>query len=128
MPRTNHSELLDRAVWRRFQVRLEVPAPSVADRNRFASILVDRLRLRPVDSIDRIIRRLGAASFSEIEEFFLELRRRQVLSQEDKKTDKLILRETLAADDLEPVARDGRPTRPLRATRLPDSDFPFLVF
>ena len=25
---TNHPELLDRAVWRRFQVRLELPAPS----------------------------------------------------------------------------------------------------
>src|SRR5690606_2419828 len=28
---TNHPELLDRAVWRRFQVRIELPAPSTEE-------------------------------------------------------------------------------------------------
>ena len=32
---TNHAELLDRAVWRRFQLRLALPAPSLKDLSEF---------------------------------------------------------------------------------------------
>ena len=32
---SNHSELLDRAVWRRFQIRLELPAPTQAQLARY---------------------------------------------------------------------------------------------
>jgi SpoVK/Ycf46/Vps4 family AAA+-type ATPase len=104
---TNHSELLDRAVWRRFQVRLEIPAPSVKDRYRFALTLSDRLSLRLDDAIERIVDKLGPASYSELEEFFLELRRRQILAVADASSDQSILKETLSAYQ----SRAGRPLR-----------------
>jgi SpoVK/Ycf46/Vps4 family AAA+-type ATPase len=77
---TNHAELLDRAVWRRFQLRLSLPAPNEAQLIAFLSKLSERatveLGLRP----QQIAKNLGAVSYSEAEQFFLDLARRQVLS------------------------------------------------
>jgi AAA+ superfamily predicted ATPase len=77
---TNHAELLDRAVWRRFQLRLSLPAPDEAQLIAFLTKLSERatveLGLRP----QQIAKTLGAVSYSEAEQFFLDLARRQVLS------------------------------------------------
>ena len=77
---TNHAELLDRAVWRRFQLRLSLPAPDEAQLTAFLTKLSNRatveLGLRPQE----IATTLGAVSYSEAEQFFLDLARRQVLS------------------------------------------------
>jgi SpoVK/Ycf46/Vps4 family AAA+-type ATPase len=45
---SNHAELLDRAVWRRFQVRLAFPAP-IARTSKSSSIasLSNRFQARP---------------------------------------------------------------------------------
>jgi SpoVK/Ycf46/Vps4 family AAA+-type ATPase len=81
---TNHSELLDRAVWRRFQIRLRLPEPSVRDLGRY----FDRF-LTDVEGVGRdisgaaIAKRLGPISFAEAEEFVLDVRRRSVLSLND---------------------------------------------
>lgn len=107
---TNHSELLDRAVWRRFQVRLELPNPSKSERVKFASILAERLRLRSAD-LSAIVSQIGPTSFAELEELFLELRRRQVLSQESGKSDRLILKDVLAAYESQAGRTRKRPTR-----------------
>jgi len=78
---TNHSELLDRAVWRRFQLRLRLPEPTIRDLARY----FDRF-LTSVEGIGRhisgavIAKRLGRISFAEAEEFVLDVRRRSVLS------------------------------------------------
>jgi SpoVK/Ycf46/Vps4 family AAA+-type ATPase len=77
---TNHAELLDRAVWRRFQLRVSLPAPDEAQLVAFLTKLSKRatveLGLRPQE----IAKTLGAVSYSEAEQFFLDLARRQVLS------------------------------------------------
>ena len=77
---TNHAELLDRAVWRRFQLRLWLPAPNEAQLVAFLTKLSKRatveLGLRPQE----IAKTLGAVSYSEAEQFFLDLARRQVLA------------------------------------------------
>jgi SpoVK/Ycf46/Vps4 family AAA+-type ATPase len=77
---TNHAELLDRAVWRRFQLRLSLPAPDEAQLVAFLTKLSKRatveLGLRPQE----IAKTLGAVSYSEAEQFFLDLARRQVLA------------------------------------------------
>jgi SpoVK/Ycf46/Vps4 family AAA+-type ATPase len=77
---TNHPELLDRAVWRRFQMRVNLPAPTRSERAKFLTILAGRygvdLNLAPRTIIDK----LGAASYAELQEFVLELRRRQILA------------------------------------------------
>lgn len=79
---TNHSELLDRAVWRRFQLRLELPAPTRTERAAFLSLLADRLGMRLGRSPRTIADKLRDASYAELEEFVIELRRREILSGE----------------------------------------------
>lgn len=77
---TNHAELLDRAVWRRFQLRLSLPAPDTAQLVGFLTKLSEQatieLGLRP----QQIAKGLGVVSYSEAEQFFLDLARRQVLA------------------------------------------------
>lgn len=80
---TNHAELLDRAAWRRFQVRLELAGPSRAEATAFLERLMVRLGgglgLAPRTLADK----LPGASYAELEEFALDVRRRFVLSAPD---------------------------------------------
>jgi SpoVK/Ycf46/Vps4 family AAA+-type ATPase len=80
---TNHAELLDRASWRRFQLRLLLPAPSRAEATRFLEALQTRLGgdlgLAPRTIADR----LPNASYADLEQFALDVRRRYVLGLPD---------------------------------------------
>jgi AAA+ superfamily predicted ATPase len=80
---TNHPELLDRAAWRRFQLRLELDAPSRSDATRFLETLQLRLGgdlgLAPRTLADK----LKGASYAELEQFALDVRRRLVLALPD---------------------------------------------
>lgn len=80
---TNHSELLDRAAWRRFQLRLELNPPSRSDAARFLETLQVRfgggLGFAPRTLADK----LHGASYAELEQFALDVRRRLVLSLPD---------------------------------------------
>jgi len=77
---SNHSELLDRAVWRRFQLRLELPAPAQAQLGRyfeeFANQMGQPLGIGPIS----IARSLGKISYAEAEEFCTGIRRQLALS------------------------------------------------
>lgn len=77
---TNHSELLDRAAWRRFQLRLELPVPSRAEATQFLETLSTRLGgdlgLAPRTLADK----LAGASYAELEQVALDIRRRLVLA------------------------------------------------
>lgn len=77
---TNHAELLDRAVWRRFQLRLQLPAPSQKQLASYLSVLGERTDLKIGIGAHQIARTLGKVSYSEAEQFFLDLARRQVLA------------------------------------------------
>jgi ATP-dependent 26S proteasome regulatory subunit len=80
---TNHSELLDRAAWRRFQLRLELPAPSRVEATQFLETLSVRLGgdlgLAPRTLADK----LAGASYAELEQVALDIRRRLVLALPD---------------------------------------------
>lgn len=81
---TNHAELLDRAAWRRFQVRLHVPSPSREQATKFLNTLA--ARLGPLGLASRTLAdRLAGASFAELEQFALDVRRRYVLQLPDGK-------------------------------------------
>ena len=75
---TNHPEMLDRAAWRRFQIRLELERPS---RNALARYFEERcrkaphLRLDPSTTADA----LHGTSYAEAAEFFDDIERQQVL-------------------------------------------------
>jgi AAA+ superfamily predicted ATPase len=78
---TNHAELLDRAVWRRFQLRLELPPPTLAQAaewfRRFEARFGHKLGVTP----NRLATSLKGLSYSELEQFSLDIQRRWVLSQ-----------------------------------------------
>lgn len=80
---TNHAELLDRAVWRRFQLRLNMPTPTLEQRtqwfSRFEKQIVHRLGLTP----KTLATRLKDATFSDLEEFCQDIHRRYVLAMPD---------------------------------------------
>lgn len=91
---TNHSEMLDRAVWRRFQVRLNLPMPTPAQRASFLEAKfgqASELANIPTGPLARSL----AVSYGELEEFYLDLRRKLVLSGPEADT-KRIVRDRLA--------------------------------
>lgn len=80
---SNHPELLDRAVWRRFQVRLTLSKPTSRQRAEFVSRLLANIRGNVPISVEGIVRDLGAVSFSDIEEFAVDVQRKVILSGPD---------------------------------------------
>lgn len=76
---TNHSELLDRAVWRRFELRLSLPEPNQNQLAAFLNELSQRTRIQLGVQPQQIARSLGRISYGEAEQFFQDLARRQVL-------------------------------------------------
>lgn len=76
---TNHPELLDRAVWRRFQVKMNLPRPTqaqvVAWIENFARDIHGGLGVSP----RTIATKIKPASFAELQEFCDDIRRRVVL-------------------------------------------------
>lgn len=81
---TNHGELLDRAVWRRFELRLPLPAPSQKRVAEYLTRLSERTDIQLGLSSQHIAKTLGRVSFSEAEQFFLDVARQQVLSMREK--------------------------------------------
>lgn len=80
---TNHGELLDRAAWRRFQVRAELKAPSRAQATHYLEKLAARFGGDLGYSPRTIADKLAGASYAELEQFALDVRRRAVLELPD---------------------------------------------
>ena len=79
---SNHPELLDRAVWRRFEVRIELPPPT----HKQLSVLIDTISKRYETkfgySTQTIASALRGTSYSEAEQFCLDIARRAALSNQ----------------------------------------------
>jgi len=78
---TNHAELLDRAVWRRFQVRMNLPAPTRARLTEWFEKYERRINVSLGYSPSTLAKRLLGASFAEVEEFGITIFRQYVLEQ-----------------------------------------------
>lgn len=76
---TNHAELLDRAVWRRFQIRLALPAPDRSHIEVFLDRIIANWPSKPRLSIHKIAGILGAVSYAEALDFCQNVRRRHIL-------------------------------------------------
>jgi SpoVK/Ycf46/Vps4 family AAA+-type ATPase len=78
---TNHPELLDRAVWRRFELKLEIPMPGPAELKawfqRFERSLGESTGISPVQFAKYML----GESMSDVEAFTLDVRRKLVLSR-----------------------------------------------
>lgn len=76
---TNHSELLDRAAWRRFQLRLELQAPTRVEAEEFLERLKHRLGGDLGLASRTLADKLLGASYAELEQIAVDIRRRLVL-------------------------------------------------
>jgi SpoVK/Ycf46/Vps4 family AAA+-type ATPase len=81
---TNHPELLDRASWRRFQVRLNLPLPTQKELGSYIETFMGRFGESPGMSPLSIAKSLGDISYADAEQFCLDIRRRQVLAMGGK--------------------------------------------
>jgi AAA+ superfamily predicted ATPase len=81
---TNHPELLDRAVWRRFQIRVNLPMPTRVNIAKWFNDFQERHKIDFSYSSETLAKRLYGISYSEIEEFGLSVLRRHVLTLPDQ--------------------------------------------
>ncbi|MBK8637432.1 MAG: AAA family ATPase [Chromatiaceae bacterium] len=87
---SNHPELLDRAVWRRFQLRLELPPPNQATLEEWFRRFQDRLG-EPLGWPPRsLAMRLKGLSFAEAEQFGEDVLRRHVLALPDSNLKRIV--------------------------------------
>ena len=77
---TNHPELLDRAVWRRFQLRLELPQPTRKQTEEYFQRCLGAVDFDLGYAPRTLADKLKGASFSELEDFLANITRRYVLA------------------------------------------------
>lgn len=80
---TNHPELLDRAVWRRFQVRMTLPGPTRARLTEWFEKFERRIEIPLGHAPGTLAKQLNGSNFAEVEEFGTTVFRQYVLQQPD---------------------------------------------
>ena len=80
---SNHPELLDRAAWRRFQIRLELDKPTQRQIEAWLRGFEQRTRHSLCMQPRELARRLRGVSFAEVEDFCTDLLRKLVLDGPD---------------------------------------------
>ena len=85
---SNHPELLDRAVWRRFQLRLELKRPNKKQVVLYIDRISQKSKCNFNYSSQTLSEKLKGNSYSEIEEFCTDIIRKAVLQhkQDDART------------------------------------------
>lgn len=114
---SNHPELLDRAAWRRFQLRLHLPVPGVKEIEHWLRRAMERSGIElGRRSPKSLAKELVGASFAEIEELFLNIQRRWALAAPESKSDAIVqdqLKQWRARysphDEREEQSSSGRP-------------------
>lgn len=91
---TNHPELLDRAVWRRFQLRLDLPKPEKIQIEKWFKSFQLKFDQSLGYSPKILSEKMYGLSFAEIEQFALDIQRRYILSLPDSDL-KTIIRDRL---------------------------------
>lgn len=76
---TNHPELLDRAVWRRFQLRLTLPMPTRANISLWIEKFQQKHKIEFGFASETIAKKLIGSNYAEIEEFGLSVLRRYIM-------------------------------------------------
>jgi AAA+ superfamily predicted ATPase len=83
---SNHPELLDKAVWRRFQLRIELPLPTREQISQFIVALETKTTVKCGYAAETIAKKMVGANFAEIEELCLTIVRRAVLEKQTDNT------------------------------------------
>lgn len=82
---TNHPDMLDSALWRRFQVRIDLPEPDQKELKAFVKEALKPVGKLPAKGVEIVLEALGRASYSDAEELVLSIRRRIVLDGPEMK-------------------------------------------
>lgn len=78
---TNHPELLDRATWRRFEIKLELGRPNDEQMTEYFSQKLKEFPDKSGYTAKRLRVAIAPKNFSEAEDFFLDIHRRYALAQ-----------------------------------------------
>lgn len=76
---SNHAELLDRAVWRRFQIRLELPMPGINEIQLFLKNFERKYNMSFQTDLSKLATKLNGNNFGDIENYALSVMRRYIL-------------------------------------------------
>ena len=76
---TNHDSLLDKAVWRRFQLKLELPKPTRANLEHWFASFEKRMQFSFGLEASTLAKKLYGKSYAEAEEFALSVYRKYIL-------------------------------------------------
>ena len=76
---TNHEALLDKAVWRRFQIKLELPKPTRCNLEQWFSTFEKRMNFSFGLEPSTLAKKLYGKSYAEAEEFALSVYRKYIL-------------------------------------------------
>jgi SpoVK/Ycf46/Vps4 family AAA+-type ATPase len=87
---TNHPELLDRAVWRRFQVRMTLPEPTASRLAEWFAKFEQRIHIPFGYTPETLAKKLYGVNFAEAEEFGSSVFRQYVLDQPDSDMKKIV--------------------------------------
>ena len=77
---SNHPELLDRAVWRRFQIRLKLPMPGTKEIELFLMKFEKKYNISFNTDLKALATNLSCKNFADIENFALSVSRRYILN------------------------------------------------
>lgn len=79
---TNHPELLDRAVWRRFELKLDIDRPGPEELMTWFHRFESSLNAGPIGiSAQQFANQMAGGNMSEVEAFTMDVRRKMVLSK-----------------------------------------------
>jgi AAA+ superfamily predicted ATPase len=84
---TNHSELLDRAVWRRFQIRVVLPRPTRSSLTEWFETFERKNGRSFGYAPSTLAKKLLGLSFSEVEEFSMTVLRQYILGESNANDD-----------------------------------------
>ncbi|MDO9581276.1 MAG: ATP-binding protein [Bacteroidales bacterium] len=88
---SNHPELLDRAVWRRFQLRLNLEGPDKSQIERFIKMFMKRTSISIDYNIGKLSEILSGNSYSEIETFCTDVIRQAILDHQQDTTKPIVI-------------------------------------
>ena len=103
---TNHPELLDRAAWRRFQVRVQLKLPTQKELAKYLEDFLVRFDEPIGMATTALAKGLGRISYAEAEHFCLDVRRRQILATGERSLKRIV------ADQLRIWTAESRAQQP----------------
>lgn len=89
---TNHDSLLDKAAWRRFQIRLEIPKPTRSNLEEYYRFFEKEMKFKFGLQPSTLAKKTLGISYAEAEEFALSVYRQYILNLPDNNPKEIVER------------------------------------